>query len=231
MLFRSVSQSRYRVNTDDGPDPSANYAILNRGKRHDYFTSCLPWPQKGPGVNLPLGTTGPVYGNSGEAMNLQFGTSTVPAQALGQNNSNGVITANSTGLNSTYFKTNIVAKGGTSTVYADLTSATSATINSLREAFSLQRYAEKSARSGSRYIEILKGHFNVTCPDYRLQRPEFLGGGSQRINITPVIQNSSTDAESPQGNLAGYGVSAGGQHSFTKSFTEHHILLGLKAVS
>lgn len=113
------------------------------------------------------------------------------------------------------------------TVYADLSDATAATINQLRQAFQLQKLFERDARGGTRYTEIIQSHFGVTSPDFRMQRPEYLGGGSTRININPVAQTSSTDATSPQGNLAAYGVGSINNHGFTKSFTEHCIIIGL----
>ena len=119
---------------------------------------------------------------------------------------------------------------GTAEMYADLSDATSATINQLRLAFATQKFLERQARSGSRYIEVIKGHFNVTSPDARLQRPEYIGGGSSAVNISPVAQTSSTDATTPQGNLSAIGTSVISGHSFTKSATEHCILIGVVSV-
>ena len=119
---------------------------------------------------------------------------------------------------------------GSQPLNADLTSATAATINQLRLAFATQKFLEKQARSGSRYIEVIKGHFNVTSPDARLQRPEYLGGGSSPVNISPVAQTSSTDSVTPQGNLSAIGTTVLSGHSFTKSFTEHTIVIGLVSV-
>jgi hypothetical protein len=116
---------------------------------------------------------------------------------------------------------------GSEAIYADLTSATAATINQLREAFQVQKLYERDARGGTRYTEIIKSHFGVTSPDARLQRPEYLGGGSQLININPIAQTSSTDATTPQGNLAAMGTVGISGHGFTKSFTEHCVLIGL----
>jgi hypothetical protein len=113
---------------------------------------------------------------------------------------------------------------------ADLSSATASTINALREAFQIQRMFEKDARGGTRYIEMIKAHFNVTSPDARQQRPELLGLGSVDVNINPVVQNSSTVTGSPQGNLAAFGVAAAAGIGFTKSFTEHSVLLGLCSI-
>ncbi len=200
-----------------------------RGKRYDYFTSCLPWPQKGPGVELPLGGTAPVLGltSSGLSESAIFKGS--------NNNPAGIyVTSPEFGnfLAATYASgANIVGQVGLkSNMVADLSQATAATINSLRQAFQLQRYYEKDARGGTRYIEKIKSHFGVTSPDARLQRPEYLGGHSDRININPVVQTSSTDSTSPQGNLSAFGVSGARYHGFSKSFVEHGYIIGLANV-
>ena len=190
-----------------GTDSTA-YAVLNRGKRHDYFTSALPWPQKGADVTLPLGTTAPV---------VYEGTTSEPASYFTGGNTHTGFVGVAT-----------VAEG--LKLNADLSSATSATINQLRLAFATQKFLERQARSGSRYIEVIKGHFNVTSPDARLQRPQYLGGGSSPVNISPVAQTSSTDATTPQGNLSAIGTSVLSGHSFTYSATEHCILIGVVSV-
>ncbi len=116
-------------------------------------------------------------------------------------------------------------------LFADLTEATAITINQLRQAFQIQRLQERDARGGTRYTEIIRAHFGVISPDARLQRPEFLGGGSQSVQITPVAQTSETDPSgpdaSPQGNLASFGTVSFTGHGFTKSFTEHGYIVGL----
>jgi len=208
--------------TTSGADATA-YSILNRGKRHDYFTSALPWPQKGADVSLPLGTSAPINRDGifklGDSTGNDFAETVADTSGGSWNYDN--ITGSFSNGEDMYYKSGLSA---------DLTSATSATINQLRLAFATQKFLERQARSGSRYIEVIKGHFNVTSPDARLQRPEYIGGGSSPVNISPVAQTSSTDATSPQGNLSAIGTSVVSGHSFTKSATEHCILIGLVSV-
>lgn len=213
------------VDLDDGPDDPADYVLLRRGKRHDYFTSCLPWPQKGDAVDLPLGTSAPVVS-----------TDTATTMYTVNDATNREVHVKATGTDTLFLNGYTGAQspmrwGDTIGLEADLSTATAATINSLRQAFQTQKLLERDARGGTRYIEIIKSHFGVTSPDARLQRPEYLGGGSSPVQITPVPQTSSTDAEpSPQGNLAGFGTCTAHGHGFTKSFTEHCVIIGLVSV-
>jgi hypothetical protein len=223
--FRDENLQKFAVvSTASGNDTTTNQLVLNRGKRHDYFTSALPWPQKGADVTLPLGIKANISYDGTENDNT---TSLPTILSTTTGNLRGLLTP-STGqvrvLNST------PADSVTNHLYADLSTATSATINQLRLAFATQKFLEKQARSGSRYIEVIKGHFNVTSPDARLQRPEYIGGGSSPVNISPVAQTSSTDTTTPQGNLSAIGTTVLSGHSFTKSFTEHSILMGLVSV-
>ncbi len=194
-----------------------------RGKRYDYFTSCLPWPQKGPGVELPLGSFAPVLADPSNSV--------VEAQIFKDSSNTPINLFKSSSNNAGINPTNLPdATPLLPNMVADLSNATAATINSLRQAFQLQRFYEKDARGGTRYIEKIKSHFGVTSPDARLQRPEYLGGHSDRININPVVQTSSTDSTSPQGNLSAFGVSGARYHGFSKSFVEHGYIIGLANV-
>lgn len=219
-------QDSVTVPKGDGPDGFALYAnLLRRGKRHDYFTSCLPWPQKGPGVEIPIGGITPVR-SGGVNLGPTF-KSTVPTT-----NSRHLMFANQPGVNwegsvavstqALWDTPNLEIAGGT--------------INDLRTAFQLQKMYERDARGGTRYVEILKAHFGVTSPDARLQRPEYLGGTSIPVHVNPVMQTSGTPEDleagytgTPQGNLSAY-ATVGGRAGFTKSFVEHSIVLGFVSV-
>lgn len=216
------------VDKDDGPDNYADYELLKRGKRHDYFTSCLPWPQKGDDVTIPVGAaSAPVtlvpHGVNNNPNLIRVNTT----DALGPNT---VLTSGLAGselVNNTEAVKLVLDPNGR--LVADLSSAYAATINQLREAFAVQRMHERDARGGTRYTEIVRAQFGVTSPDARLQRPEYLGGSSTNINIHPVAQ-TSVAAATPQGNLAGFGTASFQGHGFTKSFTEHCLILGLCSV-
>lgn len=247
------------LQTNDETLDVSSLMPLRRGKRHDYFTSCLPWPQKGPGVEISIGgsadvsissATGPftlqtqadISVKQGTASyNIPKGSSFSPLYDFSANASSygisGFVKAStsSSSLGS-------ISSGGRGEELqvrsvdfvipelqgtANLATATPISINDLRQAFQVQRLYERDARGGTRYTEILRSHFGVVSPDARLQRPEYLGGSSTRININPVQQTSGTTDTSPQGNLAAFGVAGDVFHGFSKSFVEHGIIIGL----
>lgn len=197
-----------------GTDISPGYPCPPRGKRHDYFTSALPWTQKGPGVDISLTGNAPIMAT----------TNTEPTP-----HAPGIYVARD-GASSTLFASMTWDSGpsnaSTGSVYADLSDVSAITINGLRTAFQMQKFYERLARGGSRYTEVLRSFFGVVSPDARLQRPEFLGSFTKMVMVNPIAQTSATDTTSPQGNLSAYGVTASKFHGFTKSFVEHGYIIG-----
>lgn len=207
-------------------------------KYHDYFTSCLPAPQKGPDVTIPVGTLEPAPVFVGDDHPDYIGSSTMrfamPGNTSFSHKSISIIpdSDDSTKGNSGIY----TDSSGSSPIDVrplnlwsqSPNTAAAATINQLRTAFQIQKMYERDARGGTRYIEILKSHFGVTSPDARLQRPEYLGGSRIPININQVVQNSGTPSDgTPQGTVAAYSVTTDSHSEFTKSFVEHGFVLGL----
>ena len=206
-------------------------------KYHDYFTSCLPSPQKGPSVVLPLGNNAPVYPSTDSIYSA--GDSIAEYMMVGYADANGIYhdqtTMRNIGNSAGGYVRNYSTSGMSgqdewpifNNLFADLSAATATTINDLRTAFQIQRMYERDARGGTRYIELLRSHFGVTSPDARLQRTEYLGGNRFAFNVQQVTQTSSTDAVTPQGNLAGFSVTSDVHHDFSKGFVEHGFIIGL----
>lgn len=222
-----------------------------RGKRHDYFTSALPWTQKGPGVSIGLAGTASIvdptpgtgyllhstdnqlaavsaYGgdaSSSGGRRVARGSGSISFNHYGSDYSTvGGFAGNTSGQITMSAQASSAYLGNDS--YVDLDTSSIFTINSLRTAFQMQKFYERLARGGSRYTEVLRSFFGVVSPDARLQRPEFLGSFTKMVNVNPIAQTSATDNISPQGNLSAYGVTAAKFHGFTKSFVEHGYIFG-----
>ena len=239
--FRNTNlQSELALVTGDTGDLTNYYSLRKATKFKDRLTSCLPSPQRGPDVDIPLGTVAPVvagptnwptsYGG-GEVLRWNDLTNghllNVGNRQLGvgdSSNQYGTMLGNS---GETFSG---AAKLGPANLFADLSKATAATINQLRLAFQTQKFYERMGiATGGRYVSILKTMFGVTSPDYRLQRSEYLGGSRQLINMTQVTQSSETST-TPLGSVAGQSVTRSQGCSFHKGFTEHGYLIGVAIV-
>lgn len=225
-------QDSVKVDKGDGPDDPADYVLLKRGKRHDYFTSALPWPQKGESVGIPITSDATFSAQADDLMGTIQLTNTMPGNIVTW--SGGAVGPGfrqaTTGTSPSYtaIQTEVPVSG---TVSGDLhlSELSAATINQLRQSFQIQKFIERDARGGTRYTEIIRSHFGVVSPDARLQRPEYLGGGTTPVNISPVAQTSET-GQSPLGTLAAFGTTVLNHHGFSHSFTEHGMIIGLVMV-
>lgn len=230
-FFRDQNlQDSVTLDTGDANSTEANHVILPRGRRKDYLTGCLPWPQRGDSVKLNLGTRADVKGIAKQTQTYITG----PLSAAYETGETG----------STIFQDGQVILSGTDerfvveedpdnsgfpNIYADLTNATAATVNQLRQSIAIQQVLELDARAGTRHPEQIKARFGVTSPDARLQRPEYLGGSSQNISVTAVPVTTANATQDP-GDLGGYGMAYGSVGGYTHSFTEHGWVLGIASL-
>jgi hypothetical protein len=208
------------ISLADGPDTTTDVTIQKRGKRHDYFTSCLPWLQKGDSVSLPLGTSAPIKYDTAISGTDVGGNYLNAARGAGDGETRYTATYGTAGTN--------IATSSEHPVYADLSTATASTINELRQAFQIQKLLERDARSGTRYSEIVKAHFQVQFQDVTY-RPEFLGGSSSEVGIQAIAQQSNDGTNGSVGDLAAAGA-VHCQSGFTKSFTEHCYVYGIASI-
>jgi len=204
------------LKTDTAENMAAYYTLKKRGKRFDYFTSCLPAPQRGTAVQVSLGTSAEIRtaAATGEVMGI-WSTDDSDHHSVDVD------------LSAWDLSATVGSGPETNKLYADLATAIGPNVNDIRLAFATQHILERDARSGTRYVESLKARWGVTSPDFRLQRAEYLGGGSTQVNVTPVQQQSAQPtpaANDKLGNLAGVGT-ASGAHSWSKSFVEHGVVL------
>jgi hypothetical protein len=214
-------------NTGNGPDTHTDYGLLRRGKRHDYFTSCLPWAQKGTEVTVDLGGTAPVLGLGTTAAANYSTARTLYESDLGTESYSYVRTLNTGGND--FYVAGTASTSGYPNIHADLSGASGMSLADFRESVATQHFLEAEARGGSRYTEIVLSMFGVRSADARLQRPEYLGGKTSPIIISQVPQTSETNTTA-QGTLAAYGTVTHTKDGFTKSFTEHGHIIGLMCV-
>ena len=211
-------QNSLTVDLGDGPDatPSTTYALKRRGKRFDYFTGCLPWTQKGTAVSIPLSGSAPIK------------TDAYPNQATASAKPVGTDTGR------LFYATSGEVYNASRSIYADLTAASGVLITQLYQSLAIQEFLQLDARGGTRYIEYVYNHFGVRSSDARMQRPEYLGGGSVPININPIAQTGQTGltgGSTPLGTLAGVATAVDHGNGFTQSFEEHGIIIGIAEVS
>jgi len=220
-------QNSLTVPKDDGPDVPADFTLQKRNKSHDFFMSCLPWPQKGPDVQIPLAETAPVLGIGKK--NQVFPTGPVSVYETGTVGTTSYADTGGVdvgaGDNFTYYVEGTAASGYPN-IRVEL-GEYAGTINELREAFAMQQMFEVDALGGTRFTEILLAHYGVVSPDARLQRPEFLGSGRSRINIHPVAQTSPTSGSNYASNLSSFATASGSGIGFSKSFDEHGYVIGM----
>jgi hypothetical protein len=245
--YQKIYQDYYRdenlipktdVTVTDGTQSNTDIIELSEMKKrawqHDYFTSALPWTQRGPEATIPLGTSAPISYLSGSP-NLMKDTSGNQIQSTTFDSAGALYTSNTGQLLADIPTDTFINVDNSLSLQADLSTATASSINDLRRAFRLQEWLERNARGGARYIEIITAHFGVRSSDARLQRPEFLGGSSTPITISEVLQTSNTAGATgadatPQGNMAGHGVSVGSSNYVSYRAEEHGYIIGIMSV-
>ncbi len=234
--YQKIYDDYYRdqnlISTNWAPLTDGNNSLLynewlpmrKRAWQHDYFTSALPWTQRGPEATIPLGQSAPIVYEPGSSQLLknQNGSLKTHQTQMGSSSSGGLIA---------YPDGNAAQIDLNGSHYTDLTGATAASIIDLRRAFKLQEFLEKNARGGARYNESILAHFGVTTSDGRLQRPEYLGGGATPITISEVLQTSDSAQDlTPQGNMAGHGISLGQNSKVNYRSEEHGWIIGIMSI-
>lgn len=226
-----IDERNYKLVDGDNSTEKDLLDLHNRAWQHDYFTSALPWTQKGPIATIPLGTEAPIVYDNDRGNTVVIDNATGAAY---QPTTNPAMLVNNLG--------NIVGEDAPNPQldlavgfnhYADLSQATANTIIDLRNAFRLQEWLERNARAGSRYFEFIRAHFNVDVGDARVNRPEFLGGGTTPISFSEVLQTSGTGqtgSTTPQGNMAGHGISLGESSSWKYRCKEHGFIIGIMSI-
>lgn len=217
-------QNAVTVDVDDGPDNPADYVLLKRGKRHDMFTSCLPSPQKGTASSLPLGDTAPVVG-IGKLNQTFVATPTAFYESDGSHPTYAKYT-NIDNSGNNYFGVEAQTIGGTDypNIFADLSAATAATVNELRTSVAVQHLLEADARGGTRDVESIQHRWGVTVPDFRLQRPEYLGGQTFTFDGHMVPQTSATSGSNYQADLKQFSQAMSSM-GINHSFVEHGVFM------
>lgn len=226
-------QDRVTFVTNDSVDGRANYNLLRRNKRHDYFTSCLPWPQRTSAVEIPLVGSAPVTG-------IGVASATFPLGPISARETDGTGIVSYAGAKDPNDPTAVDASVlieedpnniGFPNIRTDLTSASGITINDLRDHITMQQFAELDARGGTRYTEIIKAHFDVESSDARLQRPELLGKISHHVSVQAVQVTGGAAMSRPVGDLGATAYSTlGNEHGFTYAAEEHCYIIGLASV-